>query len=149
MKSAWLAGLPESITTDQQRVEQVIKNLLSNAFKFTEKGTVQLIIEPDGEMIAIRVRDSGIGMTPEQQQRIFEAFQQADGSTSRKYGGTGLGLTISREMSIKLGGRIGLESKPGKGSVFTLYLPRYRPTGEAAATTPATAPVSINGDTGC
>ena len=132
-------GLPESITTDYQRVEQVVKNLLSNAFKFTEKGSVQLRIELDGEMIAIRVRDSGIGMTPEQQQRIFEAFQQADGSTSRKYGGTGLGLTISREMSIKLGGRIGLESELGKGSVFTLYLPCYRSVEEV---TPAAAPVS-------
>jgi len=134
------AGLPERIMTDQQRVEQVIKNLLSNAFKFTEKGAVQLIIEPDGEMIAIRVRDTGIGMTPEQQQRVFEAFQQADGSTSRKYGGTGLGLTISREMTAKLGGRIGLESKPGKGSEFTLYLPLYRPETESI---PAAAPASI------
>jgi CheY-like chemotaxis protein/signal transduction histidine kinase len=134
------AGLPESIDTDQQRAEQVIKNLLSNAFKFTEQGAVQLIFEPDDEMIAIRVRDSGIGMTPDQQQRVFEAFQQADGSTSRKYGGTGLGLTISREMTAKLGGRIGLESEPGKGSVFTLYLPLHRPKAES---TPAAAPVSI------
>ena len=134
------ARLPESITTDQQRVEQVIKNLLSNAFKFTEKGMVQLVIEPEGEMIAIRVRDSGIGMTPEQQQRVFEAFQQADGSTSRKYGGTGLGLTISCELSNKLGGRIGLESEFGKGSVFTLYLPIQRPEVEA---TPAPTPASV------
>ena len=132
--------LPENITTDQQRVEQVIKNLLSNAFKFTEKGAVELTIEPAEEMIAIRVRDSGIGMTPEQQQRVFEAFQQADGSTSRKYGGTGLGLTISREMSAKLGGRIGLESEPGKGSVFTLYLPSTPPAEIVNA--PAADPVS-------
>jgi PAS domain S-box-containing protein len=135
------AGLPESITTDQQRAEQVIKNMLSNAFKFTESGKVQLIIEPDGKMVAIRVRDSGIGMTPEQQQRVFEAFQQADGSTSRKYGGTGLGLTISRELTAKLGGRIGLESEPGKGSVFTLYLPLHHSEG-ATESAPVPAPVS-------
>ncbi|MGC1374731.1 MAG: response regulator, partial [Anaerolineales bacterium] len=134
------AGLPESIDTDQQRVEQVLKNLLSNAFKFTEQGAVQLIFEPSDEMIAIHVRDSGIGMTPEQQQRVFEAFQQADGSTSRKYGGTGLGLTISRELAAKLGGKIEMESKPGKGSVFTLYLPLRRP---AAESTPTPAPVSV------
>ncbi|MGC1375588.1 MAG: response regulator [Anaerolineales bacterium] len=136
------AGLPESITTDQQRVEQVLKNLLSNAFKFTEQGAVQFNIEPAGEMVAIRVRDSGIGMTPEQQQRVFEAFQQADGSINRKYGGTGLGLTISRELAAKLGGRIELESEPDKGSLFTLYLPLYHPEG-AAESTPAPAPASM------
>jgi PAS domain S-box-containing protein len=143
------AGLPESITTDQQRVEQVLKNLLSNAFKFTEKGAVQLKIEPAGEMIALRVRDTGIGMTPEQQQHVFEAFQQADGSTSRKYGGTGLGLAISRELAAKLDGRISLESQPGKGSLFTLYLPLHRLEGGSprsageAESTPAPASVSI------
>ncbi|MGC1374949.1 MAG: response regulator [Anaerolineales bacterium] len=136
------AGLPENITTDQQRVEQVVKNLLSNAFKFTDTGSVQLNIETAGEMVAIRVCDSGIGMTPEQQQRVFEAFQQADGSTSRKYGGTGLGLTISREMAAKLGGRIELQSEPGKGSVFTLYLPLQHAEGQDAPA-PATAPVPI------
>ncbi|MGC1374732.1 MAG: response regulator, partial [Anaerolineales bacterium] len=140
LEIALAAGLPESIDTDQQRVEQVVKNLLSNAFKFTGQGAVQLIFEPSDEMIAIHVRDSGIGMTPEQQQRVFEAFQQADGSTSRKYGGTGLGLTISRELAAKLGGKIGLESQPGKGSVFTLYLPLHRPAAESA---PALAPVSV------
>ena len=135
------SGLPESITTDQQRVEQIVKNLLSNAFKFTEQGAVRLSLEPDGEMVAIHVRDSGIGMTPEQQRRVFEAFQQADGSTSRKYGGTGLGLTISRELSAKLGGKIGIESEPGKGSVFTLYLPLHHAEGEIHATLKP-APVS-------
>jgi CheY-like chemotaxis protein len=135
-------GLPETIATDQQRVEQIVKNLLSNAFKFTEKGQVRLLIEPAAEMIAIRVHDSGIGMTPEQQQRVFEAFQQADGSTSRKYGGTGLGLTISREMAAKLGGRIGLESAPGQGSTFTLYLPLLPPV-ETPEPAPAPASVSI------
>ena len=136
------AGLPESIITDQQRAEQVIKNLLSNAFKFTEQGAIQLNIELTAEkMVAIHVQDSGIGMTHEQQQRVFEAFQQADGSTSRKYGGTGLGLTISREMTAKLGGRIGVESAPGKGSVFTLYLPLRYGEGEAESA-PKLAPVS-------
>ncbi len=119
--------LPEVIETDHQRVEQVVKNLLSNAFKFTERGSVRLHIErppaPDTEFVAIRVIDTGIGMTPEQQARVFEAFQQADGSTSRKYGGTGLGLTISREFASRLGGKIGLESEYGKGSAFTLFLP--------------------------
>jgi CheY-like chemotaxis protein len=117
------ANLPASIPTDQQRVGQIVKNLLSNAFKFTEKGTVALLLEPELDMVAIRVRDSGIGMTAEQQERVFQAFQQADGSTSRKYGGTGLGLTISRELATRLGGRIGVESQLGKGSTFTLYLP--------------------------
>jgi len=116
-------GLPENIESDQQRVEQIVKNLLSNAFKFTSQGSVDLNIERDDSFVAIRVKDTGIGMTPDQQKRVFEAFQQADGSTSRKYGGTGLGLTISRELAARLGGRIGLESEHGKGSTFTLYLP--------------------------
>jgi CheY-like chemotaxis protein/signal transduction histidine kinase len=119
-------GLAASIESDQQRVEQIVKNLLSNAFKFTSEGIVKLRIEPAGEMAAIRVSDSGIGMTPDQQKLVFEAFQQADGSTSRKYGGTGLGLTISREMSAKLGGRIELQSELGKGSTFSLLLPLIR-----------------------
>jgi CheY-like chemotaxis protein/signal transduction histidine kinase len=119
-------GLLANIESDQQRVEQIIKNLLSNAFKFTSEGSVKLRIEPAGKMVAIRVSDSGIGMNPEQQKRVFEAFQQADGSTSRKYGGTGLGLTISRELAAKLGGRIELQSEPGKGSTFSLLLPTER-----------------------
>jgi CheY-like chemotaxis protein len=123
-------GLPTEIESDQQRVEQVLKNLLSNAFKFTERGKVSLRFEPADDMVALRVIDTGIGMTPEQQQRVFEAFQQADGSTSRKYGGTGLGLTISRELSSHLGGRIELQSDNKKGSIFTLYLPLQRPAAE-------------------
>ena len=131
--------LPETIETDQQRVEQIIKNLLSNAFKFTPEGSVRLDIyrpaldtdlsksglQPE-QAVAIRVADTGIGMTPEQQQIVFEAFQQADGSTSRQYGGTGLGLSISRELAMKLGGQIELASEMGKGSQFTLYLPIAR-----------------------
>jgi len=126
-----------SITTDSKRVQQVLKNLLSNAFKFTEQGGVRLTISaPDGGwspghpvldntplVIAFEVSDSGIGIMPEKQRIIFEAFQQADASTSRKYGGTGLGLAISRELANLLGGEIQLRSSPGVGSAFTLYLP--------------------------
>lgn len=131
--------LPKMIETDQQRVEQIIKNLLSNAFKFTAQGQVRLTIsrpEPGvdlskcnldpAKVLAFNVTDTGIGMTPEQQKIVFEAFQQADGSTSRQYGGTGLGLTISRELATKLGGQMGLVSQKGQGSTFTLYLPLER-----------------------
>jgi len=111
------------VETDQQRVEQILKNLLSNAFKFTEQGRVELQITLVENFVALHVRDTGIGMTPEQQMRVFHAFQQADGSTSRKYGGTGLGLTISRELATRLGGRLEVQSEPGKGSTFTLLLP--------------------------
>jgi signal transduction histidine kinase/CheY-like chemotaxis protein len=130
--------LPKTIVTDVKRLQQIIKNLLSNAFKFTHQGQVQLSIATveggwsrDNEelnrapqVIAFLVADSGIGISPDKQQIVFEAFQQADGSTSRKYGGTGLGLAISRELSRLLGGEIRLVSKPGVGSTFTLYLPQ-------------------------
>ncbi len=128
--------LPDTIQTDRKRVGQIIKNLLSNAFKFTLRGTVSLTIQrPPAESdlsrygldaahtIAFIVSDTGIGMTPEQQKIVFEAFQQADGSTSRNYGGTGLGLSICRELALKLGGAIELQSVHGQGSTFTLYLP--------------------------
>jgi HAMP domain-containing protein/signal transduction histidine kinase/CheY-like chemotaxis protein len=126
--------LPEMMETDMQRLNQILKNLLSNAFKFTEKGRVKLhIFRPaadhenpigaPGEVIAFSIEDSGIGISKNTQGIIFEAFQQAEGSTSRKYGGTGLGLSISKGFAELLGGTITVGSELGKGSTFTLYLP--------------------------
>lgn len=123
-------GAPVAIETDRMRLEQILKNLLSNAFKFTEKGSVRLEIAPSGEdSLSLAVTDTGIGISPDQQRSIFEAFQQADGTISRKFGGTGLGLSISRELARLLGGSIRLHSEPGKGSTFTLTIPRaYDPS---------------------
>jgi len=120
------------------RLHQILKNLLSNAFKFTEQGSVELKIgladkdhkfsggslNAGQSVIAFSVKDTGIGIPEDKQSLIFEAFQQADGTTSRKYGGTGLGLTISREIARLLGGWIEVKSVPGKGSTFSLYLPQ-------------------------
>jgi HAMP domain-containing protein/signal transduction histidine kinase/CheY-like chemotaxis protein len=128
---------PAAIYTDAQRLDQVLKNLLSNAFKFTEGGHVKLRVAPADsgwsadheclnrakEVFAFSVSDSGIGIPLEKQSTIFDAFQQADGSTNRRYGGTGLGLAISRELAHLLGGEIKLESHEGRGSTFTLFLP--------------------------
>ncbi|MEH2026478.1 response regulator [Nostoc sp.] len=130
--------LPPTIYNDSKRLQQVLKNLLANAFKFTEQGGVKLqIAQVDNSMIAFAVSDTGIGILAEKQKIIFEAFQQADGTTSRKYGGTGLGLSISRELAQLLGGRIELLSEPGQGSTFTLYLPRRQEKNGQNITTPA------------
>jgi two-component system chemotaxis sensor kinase CheA len=121
-------GFPNGFYTDQHRLQQILKNLLSNAFKFTENGSVTLIvreIKKENRMLAFSVTDTGIGIAREKQKSIFDAFKQADGTTSRQYGGTGLGLSISREIAYLLGGYIEVESEVGKGSTFTLYLPCY------------------------
>ncbi|MFD5773926.1 HAMP domain-containing protein [Streptomyces sp. NA02536] len=137
--------LPATLHTDEQRLLQVLRNLLSNAVKFTDSGSVELVIrparddvpqaireqlletgsltDPDGGLIAFSVSDTGIGIAASKMRVIFEAFKQADGTTSRKYGGTGLGLSISREIAQLLGGEIHAQSEPGRGSTFTLYLP--------------------------
>ena len=131
-------NLPDSMETDSQRLNQILKNLLSNSFKFTEKGEVKLEIfdaqrnwkqgnnatlDAAKRVVGFRISDSGIGIPQDKQAIIFEAFQQAEGSTSRKYGGTGLGLSISRGLAELLGGTIELESEVGRGSTFTLYIP--------------------------
>ena len=130
------SNLPESILTDGRRVQQICNNLLNNAIKFTEEGLIKFRIRrpaPEVELfrsgldaprtVAFEISDTGIGVPKDKQQLIFEAFQQADGTTSRKYGGTGLGLSISKELATFLGGEIQLSSEEGKGSVFTLFLP--------------------------
>ncbi|HXS76374.1 MAG TPA: response regulator, partial [Terracidiphilus sp.] len=164
-------GTPATILTDIKRLQQILKNLLSNAFKFTDHGKVSLRIAPAksgwtrghaqldaaGAAVAFTVTDSGIGIPEQKQKIIFEAFQQADGTTSRQYGGTGLGLSISRELTRLLGGEIQVISNTGKGSTFTLYLPlihkapdsvdevlpRPRPTPEPDTSMSIPAPADI------
>jgi CheY-like chemotaxis protein/signal transduction histidine kinase len=137
---------PEKLTTDPLRLQQILRNLLANAFKFTEQGEVELRISaaPAGgkepaEAIRFSVRDTGIGIPKEQQAAIFEAFRQADGTTQRKYGGTGLGLTISRQLARRLGGDISLESNPGEGATFHLVVPTRLAAEAGGATAPSAA----------
>ena len=134
---------PPSFVSDRQRLEQILKNLLSNAIKFTDAGTVALHVSTDGAgNVRFQVQDTGIGIAEDQQHKIFDAFHQADGTTSRRYGGTGLGLSISRDLAALLGGSIELASTPGQGSTFTLVLPQSMPErpAEAAPAAPSAAP---------
>ena len=135
---------PEKVRIDEQRTQQILKNLLSNAFKFTEKGSVSLNIStpagPENPLpapaVAWSVGDTGIGIEKDKQELVFQAFQQVDGSTSRKFGGTGLGLSISLQLARRMGGDITLASERGKGSTFTLYLPLAGKTGSEQASLP-------------
>ncbi|MEU7472567.1 HAMP domain-containing protein [Streptomyces sp. NPDC044984] len=163
-------GAPADLLTDDSRLRQVLRNLLSNAVKFTERGGVELRIEPapddevpsgvlrGGSVVAFRVRDTGVGIPEQHLEAIFGAFQQADGTTSRKYGGTGLGLSITREIAHLLGGAVTVDSVAGQGSTFTLFLPVARPDfedllrpsplpdgdlGEALPEVPARQPAAI------
>ncbi len=149
-------GVPGELLTDDARLRQVLRNLLSNAVKFTEHGSVELRIETaeadevppfvhrGGPVIAFQVKDTGIGIAEQHLEAIFGAFQQADGTTSRKYGGTGLGLSISREIAHLLGGAVTARSTVGEGSTFTLYLPVARGDWENALGSGAAAPAALN-----
>ncbi|MEX5746867.1 response regulator [Massilia sp. X63] len=134
-------NVPMAITTDRQRVEQILKNLLSNAVKFTDSGRVAMNVSvtPEG-WVQFGVVDSGIGIAPDQQDKIFDAFHQADGTTSRRFGGTGLGLSISRDLTSLLGGTLTVSSNPGEGSLFTLSLPCSGAVSAAPPAAPMLAP---------
>ena len=143
LRFSWVVepGVPEQIETDPQRLGQILKNLLSNACKFTEKGEVALrVFSPQSGTVAFAVRDTGVGIAAHQQEVIFEAFRQADGSIHRKFGGTGLGLSISRDLAGLLGGAISVQSALGEGSVFTLTIPQAFNLGAAL---PQTRPVPM------
>jgi signal transduction histidine kinase/CheY-like chemotaxis protein len=156
-------GTPERVYTDEQRLEQIMRNLLSNAVKFTSAGEVTLtigkadqvefngVLRGAADVVAFAVTDTGVGIAKSKLDTIFDAFQQADGTTSRRYGGTGLGLSISRDIARLLGGEIRAASRPGKGSTFTLYLPAQHGAPDAvsapaAANSARTAPAApVNG----
>jgi signal transduction histidine kinase len=123
--STKLRGAVPSLRSDRQKVKQIVLNLLSNALKFTPAGSVTMTASYDGRarQVAIAVRDTGVGIPPEDQAKVFEDFRQLDSSPARGYGGTGLGLSICRRLANILGGTIELQSLPGKGSTFTLRLP--------------------------
>ncbi len=133
---------PERIHTDPHKLKQILKNFLSNALKFTDEGEVVVELTPADEpyAVALSVQDTGIGIPPDKQQAIFEAFQQADGSTRRRFGGTGLGLTISRELAAVLCGEIRVHSRPGEGARFTLLLPARCGEAESATEEPVSTP---------
>ncbi|SDY46546.1 Histidine kinase-, DNA gyrase B-, and HSP90-like ATPase, partial [Allochromatium warmingii] len=128
---------PESLHTDRDQLRQILKNFLANAIKFTERGEVRVEVNwraDNPRPLVLSVIDTGIGIAPDKQDIIFEAFQQADGSTRRRYGGTGLGLAISRELATLLGGLIEVESSPGQGARFSLLLPLTLDSEHATAT---------------
>jgi signal transduction histidine kinase/HAMP domain-containing protein/ActR/RegA family two-component response regulator len=152
-----------ALTTDEQRIRQVLRNLLSNAFKFTDSGGVTMRVsvadpsmrfgvptldDSSSPVIAFAVTDTGIGVATDKLRHIFEAFQQADGTTSRRYGGTGLGLSISREIARLLGGAITVESEEGVGSTFTLYIPQEFPFADLVPALPMQSPREESGPYG-
>jgi CheY-like chemotaxis protein/two-component sensor histidine kinase len=147
--------IPATIRTDVRRLQQILKNLLSNAFKFTERGSVILTVaagrtangSPAPGLLALSVHDTGVGIAADKQALIFEAFQQGEAGTARKYGGTGLGLSISRELAALLGGGVTVESTPGQGSTFTLTIPSRLAApapqgGASSATASPSAPIA-------
>ncbi|MGW8389386.1 response regulator [Pseudoduganella sp. HUAS MS19] len=146
-----LPGLPAKVYTDRQRLEQILKNLLSNAVKFTDRGKVILRVSPgEAGMLRFAVIDTGVGVRAEQQGAIFDAFQQGDGTPSRRFGGTGLGLSISRDLARLLGGEVEVSSVEGQGSTFTLLLPTQwaaaAPQDEAPSIAPAAAAPQAQAD---
>jgi signal transduction histidine kinase len=129
------ADAPDRVIGDPLRLQQILFNLLGNAIKFTEKGTVRLTLENAGpSMLCIRVVDSGIGLTAEQRERLFQPFVQADASATRRFGGTGLGLALTRRLCRLMGGDVAVESAPGRGSTFTIRLPLNGDSGRSPDT---------------